>query len=1019
MKPAEILYLEKLYGFELREVNSKTLNHMNHCYVLNEKNQITHLDLSHSKITEIKGLDNLKQLKELYLNSNQILEIKGLDNLKELKELYLYSNQITEIKGLEKLCNLNILYLNNNKIIEIKGLDKLNKLQKLHLSLNKITEIKGLSKLINLNNLYLSTNRITEIKGLDNLIKLNNLQLYFNEVTEIKGLDKLINLNNLDLHSNRITEVKGLNKLINLYYLNLSSNQITEISNLYNILLKQKINLVLSENPIYQKVFSLPKYSIYNQYDAFLKYLSDENEKQKKENITLPVKVLLLGNHSSGKSTLVEHFFKIENKNESTHILNIHRYYKVKNKTGSTPYAMFYDFGGQDYYHGIYQAFLSLDSINLILWQSSTNKNNIRKSIDGTENYTRNFTKDYWLHQLNYSYRKRKINLPEILGTHAQSLFLIQTHADSENSIRESGCENFDEFTIVNEHYISLNEEKIKSNKVFKSGLTYLYDSLIQKIEEKSKKAKQLDYYNDFLNFILASENGLCISLEDDILKHEYYKRKKMDGESDAHILHFLKLDLYELSRKGMVLYYYENEKLNNVVWLNPTKTIEYIHDSILSKDFLKDDHKGSIPKDKFEPLCTDERIKELLLEEKVIFYDNAAEEYIIPGYLPLSEKDEYFDILKFGFIKPNFILKFQHFIPFGLINQLICFYGKLPDKKKYWRDQLIFTYNNSYKVWIKLDFSSLTIYVYINAINDTNPSLKLNELEKIIFLNIIDLYWGNNINEFEPVGSSKELEDVQRKYIKLHTEKERVQKETLNIDDLYISVDNKYFVHQKELNETDQNIITVYPLDKETNNINISTHKTQRTYLYRNFTNNKNLNTMKKIFISYSREDIDYKNELKKQLQMLKHFDIADNWSCEQIQIGKWDEQIQKELEESDLIIYMLSANFFTSKYILDKEVAKGLDDITKNPDKKALCVIVSDFVGLDKLKVALENHEKTDLQESVLQLSDWQYLPYGNVLNKVTDNNMEKIIPLKRHPYAELAYTQVCEKILELFND
>ena len=166
-----------------------------------------------------------------------------------------------------------------------------------------------------------------------------------------------------------------------------------------------------------------------------------------------------------------------------------------------------------------------------------------------------------------------------------------------------------------------------------------------------------------------------------------------------------------------------------------------------------------------------------------------------------------------------------------------------------------------------------------------------------------------------------------------------------------------------------------------------------------------------KKIFISYSRKDVDYKNELKKHLNLLKMFDIADNWSCEEISIGKWDEQIQKELKDSDLIIYMLSANFFNSRYT-EKE---GMEQIIKGQNKKILCVIVSDFVGLDKLKQFLQGESLTDTRKAALELASWQFLPYGTIVNQVTGNSEEKIIPLKRHPYIDEAYAQITEKILE----
>jgi len=173
----------------------------------------------------------------------------------------------------------------------------------------------------------------------------------------------------------------------------------------------------------------------------------------------------------------------------------------------------------------------------------------------------------------------------------------------------------------------------------------------------------------------------------------------------------------------------------------------------------------------------------------------------------------------------------------------------------------------------------------------------------------------------------------------------------------------------------------------------------------------------MKKIFISYSRKDVDYKNELKKHLAPLKTFEIADTWTCEDISIRRWHEQIQQELNDSDLIVYMLSTNFFFSRYILEEEVKKEIESVERNPNKKILCVIVNNFVGLDKLKSGFqpgEQSEQSILQEAILQLDKRQYLPYGMTINKMTGNIEEKIVPLRYYPRLDEALTQITGKIL-----
>ena len=54
------------------------------------------------------------------MNIKDVSEITGLEKLKNLEALELSSNEITELKGLEALTNLKQLFLNNNPLRNLK-----------------------------------------------------------------------------------------------------------------------------------------------------------------------------------------------------------------------------------------------------------------------------------------------------------------------------------------------------------------------------------------------------------------------------------------------------------------------------------------------------------------------------------------------------------------------------------------------------------------------------------------------------------------------------------------------------------------------------------------------------------------------------------------------------------------------------------------------------------------------------------------------------------------------------------
>jgi len=177
------------------------------CECKNAEN-ILSFDLSHNKITEIKGL-GLTNLQRLWLNNNRITDIVGLglNHLTNLQKLYLDDNQIIKIKGLDHLTNLETLWLDRNQITEIKGLDHLTNLKTLWLGGNQITEIKGLDHLTNLKTLWLDGNQITEVPN--SIMNLRNLQHVIIECKINHIIRRFLARNNIK--SNNTTYADGQN----------------------------------------------------------------------------------------------------------------------------------------------------------------------------------------------------------------------------------------------------------------------------------------------------------------------------------------------------------------------------------------------------------------------------------------------------------------------------------------------------------------------------------------------------------------------------------------------------------------------------------------------------------------------------------------------------------------------------------------------------------------------------------------------------------------------------------------
>ncbi len=86
-------------------------------------------------------------------------------------------------------------------------------------------------------------------------------------------------------------------------------------------------------------------------------------------------------------------------------------------------------------------------------------------------------------------------------------------------------------------------------------------------------------------------------------------------------------------------------------------------------------------------------------------------------------------------------------------------------------------------------------------------------------------------------------------------------------------------------------------------------------------------LNSRAKIFISYSHQDEEWKDRLLSHLAVLQQQDLLSIWDDRKIGAGDaWHSEIRDAMESSNVAVLLVSANFLTSKFILDVEVPRLL---------------------------------------------------------------------------------------------
>lgn len=886
-KPSEILDLEDKYSI--------SIDHSS--FELNKSGQVIALSLSNISDRNISFVLKFPQLEELKLSNCKISLFSSLSRLKKLKSLGMNRTSAANYGFLSGIKALRRLDISFSPLENISFLRNLPSLEILSLTNTGITNLAPIAKLVRLVELNLTSNQIEEIEPISSLTKLKYLVLSDNRISNIEALKTLKNLESLAINKNRIQLVNSVLILSNLKYLRMESNPFLD-----------NINLILKENE--------------NHLGALKNYYNRQMHGDLEE-LRHPVKVILLGNHASGKSSLIQYLLSdaIKVEPESTHILKIVRYPEDENVV---PDVIYFDFGGQDYYHGFYKAFLSQESVYLILWCNQSNSNSQREDRTGV--ITQDFTLEYWLYQKKYIEQ-------QFHGGKIDPLLVIQSH--SEDGGRKTCHDAENRFEILNEFFTSLKKtpkKPITGDEIVNDlALKYLKSSMYLSINKIRRTSREPQWYRDFFAFILVQgfKDGFeARDVEKYILPH--YKNPDHDK------LEALRLDLEQMHRKGLVLYY--PDLLPNKVWLNPSKFANYVHDNLLNKKSIGC-FKGKVPESKFR---FDQDIIDLLCLQKVIFRNQISSGetlFITPNFLPIVRKDSpELDLLTFGFDlgAPAFRLKFTNFLPFGLINKLLGLFDNFDDdNKQFWRNQILFVFRKRAKVLVVLDFEQLEIKVFASFVKDCSDEERKN-ITKYLFYCILAVYWDADLLDYDnfllAMNGTKKKEDfpisddlyhLYNSFEALYTDKD------CRPNDMFISVDNLHFINYRDLYQEEQNenavVINSFVLNDK-NKFNSS--KQIPISPFELFVRSK-FKRRKKVVISYSKLDLVLVDTFKEYLLPLYEDNLIEHpWYCTELIAGdNWNDEIQKKFKEADIVFFMISKNSMSTKYIKENEIKNAID--------------------------------------------------------------------------------------------
>ena len=869
------------YSFLSSLTNIQTLylsgNQISDYSFLSSLTNIQTLDLRSNQISDISFLSSLTNIQTLDLRSNQISDISFLSSLTNIQTLDLSYNQISDISFLSSLTNIQTLYLSGNQISDYSFLSSLTNIQTLDLSSNQISDISFLSSLTNIQTLDLSYNQISDISFLSSLTNIQTLDLSYNQISDISFLSSLTNIQTLDLRSNQISDISFLSSLTNIQTLYLRSNQISDISAIKELI--QKIPIVwdylesgkinIQDNPL-----EIPPPEVVKQGNAAVLAYLEKLEEEGREYL-YEAKLLIVGEARVGKSTLLERL-KDENaaplpEEASTHGIQIEE--KPFTTSGEEPQltAHIWDFGGQEIYRATHQFFLTRRSLYILVDDASRDDTRL----------------SYWMRKVALlSDRSRVFLVQNQRGDRLKDINLGGLMRDFFDMLK---LKQQKEVYAFNFHW---NDSKGDQNAHLKRMRKFW--------REVQKEMKKMDMVGMALPKSWSKVRKEMQALESKkpyISQEEYFMLCKQEGIKEREE----QLKLSELWHDlGVFLHFREDPILKHYVILQNEWATDAVY-KIFDDEKVKRD-KGLFLHAQASEIWSESKFCHMhdfllkLMQNFELCYEiksSGKRAYLVPQLLPVQQP-------KYDFPTKNNLhvrYRYESYMPEGLLSRLMVRMNRyITQRKEAWREGVVLHRNNG-KAEVVEKHQSIEIRAH---------GKHAKELMTLITEEIDQMH--------ERFG--KELEKTLKKLVPCNCRTCRQRAQSPNK-----SEESNFYEYSDLMRRKERGKATIEcKYSYEDRNV--------LRLLDDTFVTNFFAPKPVKVFISYSKADEAYLEELKKHLKTLTRQGELLLWDDQSLKPGeKWDQAIKGELLTADVILVLLSADALATDYIYDVEMKMALE--------------------------------------------------------------------------------------------
>ncbi len=823
-----------------------------------------------------------KQLIGLNLCGQELTDdkIAFLWETPRLQALNLSENKLTAVAIPARMKDLIYLNLSENKSLQTatfsEGLPALEELDISECSLKELVLPKGFSALKTMD---FRKNELAQVDFEGDCPALVSLDLSQNQLDHLDLPDGFGQLAYLYLNDNKLRRLHMASVLPRLETLHLRNNQLEELP--ANFLgLRSLETLYLYKNPL----SSIPPEFISegergNSLEKVKNYLLSLAQAEKVvENDE--VKLVLLGNSTSGKSSLLRLLKgeEFDEDIESTHGINN----EIWEPEGSAFKVNIWDFGGQEFYHATHRLFLSKNALSLVLFEKKTNLQGIKQTLIRLYEDGRPVKKNIPVEHFPYAYWL--VNLRYFCGRSETPItYLVQNKMDISE---EAPVSDFDrkKYQLRDKQIFRLSVKNAypKKNDEYSLLQFKLFEkNLIDRLSETKSKYSFDEKWLEIKTQLRAlSPNKVIFSRREftdfcEKISPGISNNRSSNGDS---ILDTLTDYLHDI---GVILHYPGIPELRDTVFVQPTWVTDVIYKvldySVMRRDGKFDQaHVGKILGQLKESLggFDAEQIIALMKQFELIFAVKKPTRtiFVAPQYLSRKRPEKLEYALEYVNLVPAFVLYYPNFLPRSAMLRFIARFGFETYENLVWRDGIAF---GKPLALVECNYDKRQIQI---SVQDSDS-----EVMRQIF---------GQFQEINRANSDIQVSVNGRDFVKIGSLLTHPRENKVIVCENGAKFEFRSFA--KLLSKDGHSFLEIKPAV-----------------------------TPKRIFFMYSTEDADYRNEFDLHLAQLKRDGYVKTWYDGRIKPGEdWDEKIKEQLAQTEVFLLLISPHFMNSKYIWEVEL-------------------------------------------------------------------------------------------------